>query len=74
MLFTDMSAELPVFTIAGRDRDHAPRRGIRSRAYLPISKMAGSVTAAMRDPRDVFEMIEEDLRARLAVPVVGESK
>jgi hypothetical protein len=27
MLFTDMSAELPVFTIAERDRDHAARRG-----------------------------------------------
>jgi hypothetical protein len=27
MLFTDMSAELPVFTIAGRDRDHAARGG-----------------------------------------------
>ena len=25
MLFTDMSAELPVFTIAGRGRDHAAR-------------------------------------------------
>ena len=27
MLFTDMSAELPVFTIAGRGRDHAARGG-----------------------------------------------
>lgn len=27
MLFTDMSAELPVFAIAGRDRDHAARGG-----------------------------------------------
>jgi hypothetical protein len=40
------------------------------RRVLDLIQAAG----ADGDPRDVFEMIEEDLRARLAVPVGGESK
>jgi hypothetical protein len=38
-------------------------------AWVALRRVLDQAAGADGDPRDVFEMIEQDLRARLAVPV-----